>query len=296
MSTIIFYFILQLLSATSAGNLNAIYNLRVKGDEFIKAKQPDSASHYFSKVIEDKIYADATDYLKLSSSLLQLKDTAGFKRHLVYSIEHGGADSSLVFTYFRSNNADNHSYFRLYFDSVFTGYRNTFLSTIDTAVQRELDDILFLDQMPRQGNITKTNLSHIREIGAYVDSVNYLRVVSLIERGKYPGFHNYGIMSSRYDVVLMHTTDHNEEHWNYIFEFLKKEVLKGNITPTQVVTIATRHYSTKFNCTYYGSVRRGATEICNCEKVDSYRAEIGLDNLKSEYSRLKMQLPDCYKN
>jgi hypothetical protein len=94
----------------------------------------------------------------------------------------------------------------------------------------------------------------------------------------------------------MHISDHNDEQWNFIFEFLKREVIAGNITPTQVVTIATRHYGNNRNCTYYGSTKRGANELCDCKNVDKYRAEIGLDNLLSEYTRLKMKIPECYSS
>lgn len=288
-------FFLCLPITASAQSLFQINSLRNSAVEHFKAGRYDSSRYYFSKVIKDTTFSDATDHLQLASGYLHLQDSGNFKKHLLYSIEKGGADTGIIFTYFRTNNESGQDYLRQFLGNNFKEHRAKFLATIDTGLQRELDDILYLDQLPRGGGMSQTNFPHIKHIGRYVDSVNYLRVVSLIERGKYPGFHNYGIMSSKYDVVLMHITDHSEDAWNYIFSFLKKQVLAGNITTKQVVSIATRHYQTQ-KCTYYGSVKKwGAATLCNCEEVDKYRTEIGMETLGAEYRRLGEKLPDCYK-
>jgi hypothetical protein len=91
----------------------------------------------------------------------------------------------------------------------------------------------------------------------------------------------------------MHISDHSEEHWEFIFNFLKQEVMSGDIMANEVLTIATRHFKHK-DCTYYGTIKWGLSTPCDCEQVDKFRAEIGLDSLKEEYQRLKQQLPDCY--
>jgi hypothetical protein len=287
--------LLFLLPAISLASLTATYNLRIKGNTHLETKAFDSAAYFFSKVITDTTYADATDFLCLSCSLLEIKDTPGFKKNLIYSIQNGGADSNMVFIYFRPINASNQIFFKEYFRSIFPDYRQQFLTRIDTAVQQEMEDILYLDQLVHGGGYSKTNQPYMVEIGKLIDSINFKRVRALIEQDKYPGFHNFGIGSSKYSHILMHLGDETEERWNYMFSFVKKQALLGNITQKEVVAMATRHYAAKGKCTYYGSVRRGETKLCDCNNVDRFRAEIGLDNLKSEYTRLGIKIPECYK-
>ena len=91
----------------------------------------------------------------------------------------------------------------------------------------------------------------------------------------------------------MHVGDIGDEQWKFILNFLILEIKAGNMMQNQVVTIATRHYR-RYKCTYYGTQKWGLTKPCDCENVDKFREEIGLDSLKQEYQRLKLQLPECY--
>lgn len=302
--------ILTLIYLLWAMTLNAdiqdTYLLRVKGGDCLRAKKIDSASFYFSKVIKDTVHANATDYMSLSCARLLLKDTVAFKKHLIYSIEHDGADSAMIAIYFRPLDTSNLAYFKTYLSSVYSEARDAFLKKVDPEIEKEMKDILYLDQicrgpedrayiddLHRRNDSLNANFNHLKFVGGYIDSVNYERVVALIKRHKYPGYHNFGITSAGYNVILMHVSDHNEERWNFIFNFLKQEVMSGDIMPNEVVAIATRHYQHK-KCTYYGSIKWGLTMPCDCEQVDKFRAEIGIDNLKQEYQRLQQKLPDCY--
>lgn len=301
---------LTLLCLLWAITLNAdikdTYLLRQKGSDCLRAKKIDSASFYFSKLIKDTVHANATDYMSLSCVKLLLKDTGAFKKHLMYSIEQDGADSAMVMIYFRPLDTFNLAYFKNYLATIYSVARALFLKKVDPAIEKEMKDILYLDQicrgpddrayiddLHRHNDSLNPNFDHLRFVGGYIDSVNYERIVALIKRHKYPGYHNFGITSANYNVILMHVSDHSEDRWNFIFNFLKQEVMSGDIMPNEVVAIATRHYQYK-KCTYYGSIKWGLTSPCDCAHVDQLRAEIGLDNLKQEYQRLQQKLPDCY--
>lgn len=301
---LLLFFLLLSLTTHAASGIKDIYLLREKGKTLLQEKKYDSAALYFSRITTDDTYANATDYLNLSLCRLQVHDTATFKQHLIHSIETGGADSALVYIYFRPLDSTGHVYFKTIFNTVYATHRNYFLNKVDPAIEKEMKEILYLDQICRRqedllynqqhkGDTTNPNRHHIRTIGRYIDSVNYYRVLALIKSNSYPGFHNFGITASNYSPILMHITDHDEEQWNTIFTFLKQQVHSGNIMPNEVVAIATRHYQ-KQGCTYYGTIKWGLTTPCNCAQVDKFRAEIGLESLKQECQRSKQTLPACY--
>lgn len=286
-------------------SLKEIYLLREKGKTFLQEKKYDSAAHYFSTIITNTTYANATDHLSLSLSRLQLRDTVAFRQQLIHSIENGGADSAIIHFYFRPLDSVGRIFLGTVYTALFPPYHALFLQKVDPRIEQEMKEIAYLDQVCRRqedmqynqlhkNDTTTANRQHIKAIGRYIDSVNYLRVLNLIEQNKYPGFHNFGITASNYSPILMHISDHNETQWNVIHNFLKQQVHAGNIMPNEVVAIATRHYQQK-GCTYYGSIKWGLTKPCDCAQVDKFRTEIGLDNLKQEYERLKQKLPDCYQ-
>lgn len=262
----------------------------------ILRQKPLTVRVCFAKVITDTVYANAVDYLQLASCDLQLKDTTAFKKNLVHAIAKGGADSNLIRIYFRPNTEADKLYLKQVTDIALPKYRTQFLAGIDTTVMREMDDIVAFDQLLRTPEMFQSsNRPYIAAVGRMIDSVNYQRVAALIRQGKFPGYHNFGIGASKYDQVLMHISDHNEAEWQFIFDFLKSEVRKGNIMSKQVASIATRHYGNNNNCSYYGSKWRDVKELCNCKEVDKYRKEIGLGTLAEESKRRKVLMPDCYK-
>lgn len=283
-------------------SLKKVYLLRVKSNDFLRAKAYDSAVFHLSQIIKDSIQANATDHMNLACCLLQLKDTAGFRKELIKTIDPGGADSAIIPRYFRSLNDGDHAFFNHYLLEIFPGYRAQFLKKIDPEIKKEMEEISFLDQMCRNtsdngfpNDTSSINFKHLKIIGHYVDSVNFDRVAGLIRQNRYPGFHKFGINSADYDPILMHVSDIGEEQWKFIYAFLKRQLLSGDIMQNQVVAIVTRHYR-RNNCTYFGIKKWGLTTPCDCDQVDQFRAEIGLESLKDEYSRLKQTLPECYPN
>jgi hypothetical protein len=299
----IFFFAIAFYNFNCFGqlnDLNFVYLQRIKAETCKNNLEIDSAIFIYNKIVRNDVYVNATDFLSLASCYLIKDDTNNFKMNIEYAFKLG-ADSVLSFSYFKKLSNKNDLIFK---DFLRTNYSQLILLNkplLDTLVIQELDDILYLDQLFR-GNIkvSESNYDYILTMSKYLDSVNLVRIKKLITSNKYPGFHNFGIMSSKYDQILMHISDYSEIDWKFIFEFLKKEVLLGNITPNQLVSITTRHYGNMargiFNnkCSYYGSQRRGNLDLCDCMKVDEFRKSIGLDDLKSEFNRLNIKLPECY--
>ena len=297
---LLFSIMLSLMAGSASAGLKDIYLLRVKSNDFLSAKQIDSASYYLSMIIRDTVHANASDYMNLSRCRLQLRDTVAFNKYLIYSIENGGADSVIIMSYFRPLDSNDKAYLTAVLPAALATYRPIFLKIVDPLIEPEMKEIAFLDQLCRKtddkGYPKDTiceNFKTLRTIGHYVDSINFARVTNLIKRNKYPGFHNFGINSAGYDHILMHVSDIGEEQWKFIYNFLKQQLAKGDMMQNQVVAIATRHYR-HLNCTYFGTQKWGLTTPCDCAQVDKIRKEIGLDSLSEEYDRLKQKLPDCY--
>ena len=197
MSTRFFFlaFVSLFWSFLSIAGIKETYLLRVKSNQFLDAKQFDSVSFYLSLAIKDTVLANATDYMNLSFCRLKLKDTVAFKHFLIYSIETGGADSTITRAYFRGLDSNENAYFTNYISVVLPKYRQIFLKKIDPEIEREMEQIAFLDQVCRNTNVigypsdtASLNFKCFTVIGHYIDSVNFNRVVSLIKRKKYPDF------------------------------------------------------------------------------------------------------------
>ena len=138
----------------------------------------------------------------------------------------------------------------------------------------------------------------------FTDSINYIRIKQLIKSKKYPGFHSHGIQSSNYTAILYHITDSDEDKFDYIFKFMKDQILKGDMTIEEVRGFVTRHYGNKGGrygkpCNYYGTKysyqkRWSDLSLCDCNQVDKFRNDIGLETLSAYYQREVIALPDCY--
>ena len=55
-----------LWATTLKADIKETYLLRVKGTDCLRTKKIDSAGFYFSKLINDTVHANATDYMSLS--------------------------------------------------------------------------------------------------------------------------------------------------------------------------------------------------------------------------------------
>jgi hypothetical protein len=285
------------------GKLSVTYKNRTTADSYKENKRYDSAAIFYNKVAKDEVYADATDLVKLSFCNLATKDQPGFRSNLDKSIVKG-ADSSYIISIYRAVLAPDSSYFHSYLEANYARLRSEFIAGTDTSVIHYMDKIMELDQLVRASFKFDTNYVYLRQIGRFTDSVNFLRVKKLIEDGQYPGSHKYGLQASKYSIVLFHIADDEEPRFEYIFDFMKKQVLKGDMTIGEVRAFATRHYGNtggKYGkpCNYYGTKssyqkRWSDLPLCECDKVDELRKEIGLETIKEYYEKEKIALPECY--
>ncbi len=296
-------FLCSLSSVAQVSKLALTQKNRSIADSYKENKRYDSAAIFYSKVVKDETYADAADFVKLSLCNLATKNQSNFHNNLDMGIIKG-ADSSYIISIYRTIPSQDSGYFHTYFDANFQHLRRKFIAGTDSGLIQYMDKIIELDQMVHASFKLDTNFEYLKQIGHYIDSVNFVRIKKLVEDGKYPGSHKYGMQASKYTIVLYHICDEDEAKFEYLFEFMKKQVLKGDMTVGEVRAFATRHYGNtggKYGkpCNYYGTKvsyqkRWSDLPLCDCNKVDELRKEIGLETIKEYYEKEKIALPECY--
>ncbi len=279
--------------------LTEVNTLRTSSEFMILRGQSDSARLVLEEIVKSKKYSNGLDYVTISRCYLISKDATKFKSFLNQGILNG-TDSSLIvryFCYFYKGLPTKDSiylidYLKTEFKNQFTIYQNK----IDTVTINYVNQILDLDQYIRMKLFKRdSNSTFLYFLGRQIDSFNFIRVRELIENDKFPNFKNYGIKSSDYDVILMHISDYNEDQWQFIFKYLKKSLNEGGILPRTVRAIVKRHdRDRKLSCSYYGDSKSPDLQLCDCEKVDEYRNEVGLDSLANEFKNTNTALPECY--
>ena len=300
MRPIVFLAILLLAGFSCSAQLAVLRGVqqnRALAKYYIHEQKPDSACIAFKRYIDNKTYSTPSDWVAYSMSSLQSGDTNTFKTYLSKGIGAGFDTGVILHAYAKGLNGPGlailHRYLNANFENIFReGY-----TKYDTTLIQEVKLIMDLDQMVHSVQKFDSNLKYRTFIGNQVDSINYERIVKLFEAGKYPGYHNCGVHASEIVIIMMHTTDSREDRFQYIMKKLKAEVIKGNISPVEITTIADRHYTGTLTNprSYYGHWQGRVAELYDCKQVDKFRAEIGMDDLKTEYAQDHRVLPECYE-
>ena len=281
--------------------LQSVQESRFTAKKYLMQENYDSAYFAMSEFIDNAMAVNPFDYLSYALCNYKRNDTTTFLKYLDKAIE-SGIEQDMIRGYLRKLTGTDKDYLDTYLNENYLPLHKAGWIKYDTALINEVISINKLDQLVRD-ELTRikmdkvdSNYNYLFFLGRQADSINYQRVVRLFESGKYPGYHNCGAIASYFSFTLMHITDGDEKKWQYIFTRLKTEVVAGNISPDEVATIADRHYKGRKEnpCSYYGHSGK-TTELCDCQKVDKYRAAIGLESLKEEYELLKQNLPECYQ-
>ena len=281
--------------------LKNVQENRFAGQTYLHREKYDSAYFAFSRFVENETFANPFDYLSFSLCNYKINDTANFLKYLSKAIE-GGVDSTKIRSSLRKLTGNDRSFLDNYLYANYEQMRKKGWSEYDTILIKEVNSIEHLDQFARNELMQLTaakvdsNYNYLAFLQKQADSINYVRVARLFESGKYPGYHNCGCFASL-SIVLIHLGDYHEDQWEYLFNRLKTEVLKGNVYPIEVATIADNHYERGRGklCSYYGHWTLRTAELCDCKEVDKYREMIGLGDLLTEYKSNDKALPECYK-
>lgn len=293
------FFIFYSISNQLLGQLNTLKEIhwfRTLGNYyFSQTEKADSAIFFYKKYIDDARFSNAKDNLCYAACLLKTGDISNFFSYTNKAILQGATTELITNWYF-----DVKSYQGIIKDSVEESIEllyPKYWSSIDTISYLEIEKILKWDQSIR--HLSPDDVEEKKTWSALtitVDSMDFLRVKNLIETRGFPGYHKVGFKSELLIPILMHITDEHEERWDYVFNILKQEVMKGNITPNAVAMIADRHYENSINKRFFYGVLPGEYPFFDCKNVDKRRDEIGLPALKEEYPLYHRPIPTCYLN
>ncbi len=286
---------------SQSATLKNIQQHRSAGQNYLQKEKYDSAYIAIGKVVGNDVFSNPYDYLNFSLCNYKLKDTSGFLTYLNKAIE-GGVDSTKVKSFLRKMTGSDKVFLDNYLNASYESLRKTGWAKYDTVLIKETNSIEQLDQLVRKEFMHLTamkadsNYNYLMFLQKQADSINYVRVASLLKSGKFPGYRNCGAFASL-TFTLIHLGDYGEAEWDYLFNSLKTEVLTGNVLPQEVATIADNHYQRGKGklCSYYGQWTGRTIELCDCNNIDKYRDAIGLGNLQTDYRSKEKVLPECYK-
>jgi hypothetical protein len=305
-SVILFCSILMWLTSNGqADRLQEVQGHRVMAKYYKQQMIWDSAYYAYRQFVDDKKYANPYDLLDFSCCCLKRSDTARFVTYLSKAIE-AGVDTQQISSFYRKVTADERICLDGFLTKNFRPLHEVFLSNYDTTLINGLKLVAERDQVGR-GPIEKlaakdpANWSKSPAYDSLVliqnpaDSMNYVWVMQHFETGRFPGYRYCGAAAANLMLPLLHF-DKAYMDWDKAFGILKRAVLVGDMDPSQLASIADRHYLrlAKNPCYYYGSLKWGDQPFYDCKNVDRLRAEIGLERLKTEYERQKRVLPACY--
>jgi hypothetical protein len=277
--------------------LTDVQKNRTLGKYYLKAGKFDSAYFFISRYINNEKYTNPGDYQSYALCCIRTGDTANFIAWFSKAIS-AGCELDNVRGYSKATLKDGNAlaYLNNFLDTHYEKLRAYGYANYDTALIKEVALINEMDQLVRTNWKDDSNIKYRMFIGRQIDSINYERVVNIIKSGRYPGFHNCGWYAGSISIIMMHITDSHDDRFQYIFNKVKAEVLEGNISPDEVATIADRHYTGTLTNprSYYGHWRGRSADLYDCKNVDKFRAEIGIEDLKTEYERAQLTIPECY--
>jgi hypothetical protein len=201
------------------------------------------------------------------------------------------------------------TYFRQYFDSLFIKdkkleaktikrYKN-YLRNCDIENSFKIIKLVDNDQITRsflRGYEKDTAFSDYKWKQVRInDSANYFSLVNILNT---PEFNSTKLtIEAQFgmSVILMHSTTNHYANPDSIFALLKKEMLKGVITPDFYANCVDRYYGVK-GLNYYCKFYHNDLPIYDVENVDKRRLEVFLPPLylSFKWNNKLDQLPESY--
>jgi len=153
------------------------------------------------------------------------------------------------------------------------------LSSLDNFEDSVIQNIYWSDSIFRN-----TYLELFYRSMRFMDSINYLSIISFIEeRGLFEQklhFHAFGVA----ELILAHSINFCDSYNNceVIFEYLKRQVVLGNLEPDMFMRIFDRYYFSKHQCFYYGMYGGLSIELYEPENANKRRTNIGLPTFEQQ--------------
>ena len=203
--------------------------------------------------------------------------------------------------------------FNHYFDSLFIANKyisdefdinyNKYLNTeCDIVNSIKILCLLERDQMSRSFDaceiLKDSNIYNCRVINILkFDSINYFDLLKIINNNLFDSKKLMYKAKLGLGLLLMHSTTNDYANHDSIFNILKKEMLKGVISPLFYANVVDRYYIYNKKINYYCNFFDENLPVYDIQNIDKRREEIGLPTLYEKYkSKNKLNLlPKEYK-
>lgn len=166
----------------------------------------------------------------------------------------------------------------------YNSLRENHLKTLNLSLRKEILGMIKKDQKAR------APIFGSRKQMKKVDNYNYKRLLEIIKENNnlWPGFSIIGetLPKGKYNVtgnialIILHF---NKEQIEKLKPYMLQAVLKGEMYPYHFA----RAIDYKNRCQIYGTYIDGGymVEICDCEKANKERKEIGFETIKDYYRK-----------
>lgn len=251
----------------------------------------------------DKPFKD--DYLLASINSEKLNDSQKTYEYLKGGISYGITLKRIKKELSKFKKSDKWKPLKKEYESI----RNKYLNSLDLMLREELVEMVKKDQAVRHpifGSAKKMNRT---------DNENYKRILEIIEqnKGEWPGRFTIGdgnkggkYAFGEITIMLHHFT---KEQVNGLKPILISAILKGDLSPYNVAYPLdyknSKHIGQRkrgnttffYNCNVLGSYRKSSNKeivICDCEKAEKERKEMGLEPLDDYFRKINSSY-NCYE-
>lgn len=166
----------------------------------------------------------------------------------------------------------------------YSSLRKSHLKTLNLPLREEIFEMIENDQKVRASIFG--NFKQMKKI----DSYNYYRLLEIIKENgnKWPGFSIIGetLPKGKYNVtgnIALMILHFNKAQIEKLKPYMLQAVLDGEMYPYHLA----RAIDYKNKCQIYGTYLDGGYmfEICDCEKANKERKEIGFETIKDYYRK-----------
>jgi hypothetical protein len=241
------------------------------------------------------------DYLYYSKSLLLLNDTINCVKMLQKGIENGLCwDEGSVYV-----NLINQREFSLDFLNKNIKQNYKFHHAInekklDTSSINLIKKMVNIEQMIR--STPQTDLIHWGENIQEIDSINFIKLKQIFSQynNKIPPRDKIGRDAINNITLILHHVSYYKKYFEECTNLIFDACVNFEVHPSVYAGLYDRISLDEKKCAIYGVMPtyhddKLSIKLCDCNKVDKLRLNIGLNTLKEFSIERNIVLPDCYK-
>jgi hypothetical protein len=245
---------------------------------------------------------DEFEYLLYSKCLIGKGDTFSSVKMLLLGIEKGLFwDEGSQFTNLTNQDEYSLDFLNKYIYPKYSLYHNFYINNLD-SINIKLINMMVKDDQRIRSSPDKDIVKWGSRINS-VDSINFIKLKEIFSKydGKIPPSHKIGRKSLNNILLILHHVSTQKKYFDECSNLIYQSCVDFNTNPVSLAAIYDRSSLDLNHCAIYGEMTTNVNGIqsivlCDCEKIDQLRYNLGLETLTDFSKRRQIALPDCYKS